>query len=128
MSCFPPNHLNDPRRRYRRRTGKIDHLTDTREIVKLPCPVITHHQNIRTVPPQIFRFLRQRLLQKYAIHARQPGDDRHAVILMVNRCSALFWRYLRRRTIRRPAAVRPACGRVVKGADDRHETHRRCRR
>ncbi|ETJ00224.1 MAG: hypothetical protein Q619_VDC00311G0001, partial [Veillonella dispar DORA_11] len=82
--------LNDPRRRYRWRTGKIDHLTDTREIVKLPRPVIAHHQNIRTVPPQILRFLLQRFLQKYAIHARQPGDDRDAVILMVNRPPALF--------------------------------------
>ena len=87
---MPPNHLNDPRRRYRRRSGKVDHLTYTREIVKLTCPVIAHHQNIRTVPAQIFRFLLQRLLQKYAIHARQPGDNRHAVILRVNRSPALF--------------------------------------
>lgn len=87
---MPPNHLNDPRRRYRRRAGKVDHLTYTREIVKLTCPVIAHHQNIRTVPAQIFRFLLQRLLQKYAIHARQPGDNRHAVILRVNRSPALF--------------------------------------
>lgn len=39
-----------------------------------------------------------------------------------------FWRCSGRRTIRRPAAARPMRGRVVKGADDRHETHRRCRR
>lgn len=38
-----PYHLNDPRRRHRRRAGEIHHLTNIREAVELPCPVVAHH-------------------------------------------------------------------------------------